>query len=32
VVQALGGVDDLAAVGQGVRLRFDPAGAARIPV
>jgi thiamine transport system ATP-binding protein len=32
VVQAVGGVDELAAVGQGVRLRFDPAGAARIPV
>ena len=31
VVQAVGGADFRAGVGEQVRLRFDPAGAARIP-
>ena len=31
VVQAVGGTDCLAGVGERVCLRFDPAGAARIP-
>ncbi|HYN72611.1 MAG TPA: ABC transporter ATP-binding protein [Nakamurella sp.] len=31
VVQAVAGADCLAGVGERVRLRFDPAGAARIP-
>ena len=31
VVQAVGGADCVAGVGERVRLRFDPAGAARIP-